>query len=205
MELQTETEKMILKAAREVFSEKGLAGARMQEIADKAGINKAMLHYYFRSKDKLFEQIFKEAFTEFWPEIEISILVSINVKEFLKHTMSKYIDLFIDKPYLPIFILTEVNSNPTRLEKLMKESGINPPIIIDYLKKRMSEGEIKEMNPYELLINIISLCIFPFAGRPLLSRMLFNGDMDAYNKIIEKRKQTLFEFLKPLIINNNNK
>lgn len=205
MELQTETEKIILKAARKVFSEKGLAGARMQEIADKAGINKAMLHYYFRSKDKLFEQIFKEAFTEFWPKIETSMLTSIRMEEFLQGAIHSYIDIFIDKPYLPIFILTEVNSNPERLENLLKESGVNPPIIVDYLKRKMVDGEIKKMNPHELLINIISLCVFPFAGRPLLSRLLFNGDANAYNKIMVQRKQSLFEFLKPLIINYSNK
>ncbi len=200
MELKSDTEKIILDAARSVFSEKGLAGARMQEIADKANINKAMLHYYFRSKDKLFERVFKEAFKEFWPEITKSILEPGSVEDFFKQAISSYVDLFMNKPYLPIFILSEVNSNPERIEHLIKEGGVQPHIIIDYLQGKMDQGLLKKMNPRELLVNLISLSIFPFAGRPLIERMIFKGDKEAVDLFLKERKRTIFEFLKPLII-----
>jgi len=203
MELKSDTEKIILDAARSIFSEKGLAGARMQEIADRANINKAMLHYYFRSKDKLFERVFKEAFREFWPEITKSILEATNVQDFLKRVISSYVDLFMDKPYLPIFILSEVNSNPDRIESLIKDGGVRPQIIVEYLQNKMDQGLIKKMNPKELLINVISLSIFPFAGRPLIERMVFNGDKEAIHSFLLARKHTIFEFLQPLIIENN--
>ncbi len=67
---KSDTEEQILKAARKLFENKGFNGARMQEIADEAGINKSLLHYYFRSKEGLFDQIFLEAFKDFWPSIE---------------------------------------------------------------------------------------------------------------------------------------
>ncbi len=202
MVLKSDTEKIILEAAREVFSEKGLAGARMQEIADRANINKAMLHYYFRSKEKLFDEIFKAAFAEFWPEVQYSLLASLDIEIFLERVLSSYIDLFMNKPYLPIFILSEVNRDPDRLEKLIKESGVNPIAIVNYLNKQMEQGILKKMNPKELLLNIISLSIFPFAGRPLISRMLFDGDDDDFKNVLQSRKQTLIDFLQPLIIKN---
>ncbi len=203
MELKSDTEKVILDAARSIFSEKGLAGARMQEIADRANINKAMLHYYFRSKDKLFERVFKEAFQEFWPQITKSILESGTVEDFLKRAIGSYVDLFMNKPYLPIFILSEVNSNPDRIESLIKEGGVQPQIIIEYLQDKMEQGLLKKMNPRELLVNVISLSIFPFAGRPLIERMIFNGDKESVNSFLKERKHTIFEFLKPLIIENH--
>ncbi len=203
MELKSDTEKTILEAARKVFTEKGLDGARMQEIADRANINKAMLHYYFRSKDKLFESVFTAAFYEFWPEITKSINESANVEDFLKRAISSYVDLFMDKPYLPIFILSEVNRSPDRLEFLIREGGVNPHLIVEYLKEQMDQGNLKSMNPKELLVNVISLCIFPFAGKPLIERMIFQGDKDSCKSFLQQRKQSIYEFLKPLIIANN--
>ncbi len=203
MEIKSDTEKLILEAARKVFTEKGLDGARMQEIADRANINKAMLHYYFRSKDKLFESVFKAAFNEFWPEITKSINESANVEDFLKRAISSYVDLFMDKPFLPIFILSEVNRTPDRLESLIREGGVNPHLIVEYLKEQMDLGKLKAMDPKELLVNVISLCIFPFAGKPLIERMIFQGDKESCESFLQERKKSIYEFLKPLIIANN--
>ncbi|MCW3787430.1 TetR/AcrR family transcriptional regulator [Plebeiibacterium sediminum] len=203
MEIKSDTEKLILEAARKVFTEKGLDGARMQEIADRANINKAMLHYYFRSKDKLFESVFKAAFNEFWPEITKSINESANVEDFLKRAISSYVDLFMDKPFLPIFILSEVNRTPDRLESLIREGGVNPHLIVEYLKEQMDLGKLKAMDPKELLVNVISLCIFPFAGKSLIERMIFQGDKESCESFLQERKKSIYEFLKPLIIANN--
>ncbi len=200
MDKHTETEKKILTAAREVFAEKGHDGARMQEIADRANINKAMLHYYFRSKEKLFESIFKEAFKEFWPEITRTLLESDNVREFLKRAIESYVELFMHKPYLPIFILTEVNRNPDRLEILLKDGGVKPYMIIEYLREQMEKGNLKQMDPRELLVNVISLTIFPFAGKPIIERMVFSNDKTVYNDFLKQRKQSVYTFLESLII-----
>ncbi len=202
MKGSTETEKIILQAARNVFAEKGHDGARMQEIADRAHINKAMLHYYFRSKEKLFERIFTEAFQEFWPVVAQAVSESKDVRDFVKNTIGNYVDMFITKPYLPIFILTEVNRNPERLETLLKEGGVNPKLLFDYLQSQMDLGTIKSMNPKELLVNVISLSIFPFAAKPLLERFTFNGDKMAVDAFLKARKDTVYEFIEPLIFLN---
>ena len=80
-EQELSTEKTILEAAKKVFLDKGFDGARMQEIADEAGINKALLHYYFRSKDKLFDAIFEEAFKQFLPNISDIMVSDISIEE----------------------------------------------------------------------------------------------------------------------------
>ncbi len=199
MEESTETEKIILQAARDVFAEKGHDGARMQEIADRANINKAMLHYYFRSKEKLFDRIFNEAFQEFWPVIARAVTESNDVRDFVKSTIGNYVDMFISKPYLPIFILSEVNRNPERLERLLKDGGVKPELLFNYLQKQMDLGKIKNMNPKELLVNIISLSIFPFAAKPLLERFTFNGDKKAAEVFLKERKVTVYKFIESLI------
>src|SRR5690348_15318513 len=106
------TEDKILAAAKKIFLKKGMAGARMQDIADEAGINKAMLHYYFRSKDKLFEQIFTEVASHFLPKI-IAILASERtVFEKIETFCTEYISQVMQTPYVPIFILNEINRQP---------------------------------------------------------------------------------------------
>ncbi len=195
----TVSEEAILTAARNVFIVKGMAAARMQEIADEAGINKAMLHYYFRSKDKLFERVFKEAFKDFWPNLELQLKEATDVKVFLKTVIASYIDLFLEKPFLPNFIISEINNNPERLEVLMRETGVRPLILLSYLEEQIKLGTIQATTARELMVNIISMCIFPFAARPLMSRMIFNNDQEAFNLFLLNRKETIFQTISQLI------
>ena len=110
--IHTETEKSILKAAKLVFYKKGLAAARMQEIADEANINKAMLHYYFRSKQKLFEAVFIQAFRELAPLLNTIFNSDKPIFEKIRDFVDSYITFVTDNPYLPTFIIQEVNINP---------------------------------------------------------------------------------------------
>src|SRR6476646_10827126 len=113
------TEKKILAAAKKIFLKEGMAGARMQDIADGAGINKALLHYYFRSKEKLFEMIFKEAIKEFLPKINLIFESDKDLFEKIEMFCKEYIDQIRKTPYLPVFILNEVNQQPEALIKKM--------------------------------------------------------------------------------------
>ncbi|TAJ13188.1 TetR/AcrR family transcriptional regulator [Marinilabiliaceae bacterium JC017] len=189
------TEEKILKAARQVFTEKGMAGARMQEIADKAGINKAMLHYYFRSKEKLFDRVFKEAFGLFWPRVDQYLQTTTDLKTLLKAIVTSYIDVLIDQPFLPIFILNELHRNPDHLKRLFFETGVDPTQLLEIIKGEMAAGNIVEMDPRELLVNILSLSLFPFAARPLVSRILWDNDQESYVAFLKERKNTVYEFI----------
>lgn len=183
------TEERILEAAKHVFLAKGLDGARMQDIANEAGINKAMLHYYYRSKDKLFEQIFTEVASHFLPKI-IAILASEKtIFEKIETFCNEYIDQVIQTPYVPIFILNEINRQPEAfLKKVLGER--KPPVeaLIKQLEKEAKQGIIKKTDPLELLINLLALCAFPFVARPVI-QLIGGKDRKQFNEMMEKRKK----------------
>src|SRR3954463_1613260 len=129
-------EQKILEAAKQVFFDKGMHGARMQDIADKAGINKAMLHYYFRSKEKLFEKIFTEVAGHFLPRIATILASENSVLEKIDTFCAEYISQVMQTPYVPIFILNEINRQPEAfLNKVL--GGKKPPFekFLKQLKK----------------------------------------------------------------------
>ncbi len=189
------TEEKILHAAQSVFTQKGMDGTRMQEIANEAGINKALLHYYFRSKQKLFEAIFSKVFSQIFPDIKSLIYSEKHIGEKLGIFIEKYIDLLMRNPFLPTFILKEVHRDPDFLASVIKKQGINPADILQLLEKEMENGNIRKMNPRDLMINILSLSIFPFASKPLMQIMFFNDDKKAYKEFLVKRKETVKTFV----------
>ncbi len=189
------TEEKILNAAQTVFTQKGMDGTRMQEIADEAGINKALLHYYFRSKQKLFEAIFSKVFSQIFPDIKSLIYSEKPIDEKLGVFIEKYIDLLMRNPFLPTFILKEVNRDPEFLASVIKKQGINPADILQLLEKEMEKGQIRKMDPRDLMINILSLSIFPFASRPLMQIMFFSNDKKAYKEFLVQRKETVKSFV----------
>ncbi|NOY96999.1 MAG: TetR/AcrR family transcriptional regulator [Chlorobi bacterium] len=189
------TEQKIMDAAHTVFLKKGMDGARMQEIANEAGINKALLHYYFRTKQKLFEAIFKQIFKDSFPIIRKTLLSDIPIREKMDLFIDSYINLLSKNPFLPAFLLKEIHRDPEFFANVIKGSGINPSEILAMLEKEMGKGNIRKMNPCDLITNIIALSVFPFAAKPLLSIMLFNGDQKAYKIFLQERRETVKEFI----------
>ena len=108
-------EEKILAAAHKVFTTKGMNGARMQDIADEAGINKALLHYYFKDKDKLFETIFVVEAQRFFPKITMIFQSDAPLFEKIENFVSEYIDEMQENPYLPWFVINEMNRDPEKL------------------------------------------------------------------------------------------
>lgn len=189
----TETE--ILIAAKEIFQQKGMAGARMQEIADKAKINKALLHYYYRSKQLLFEAVFKSAFSLLAPQLNKVLNDDCDLFEKIRKFTENYVSFVIKHPYLPNFVVQELNKNPEFVQKLRSEK--NFPSIEKFklqVSDAINQGIIKPIEAEQLFINIISLNIFPFIGEPLLMALV-NVDKESYNKILENRKTEVAEFI----------
>ncbi|GAA4770205.1 MULTISPECIES: TetR/AcrR family transcriptional regulator [Flavobacterium] len=189
----TETE--ILIAAKEIFQQKGMAGARMQEIADKAKINKALLHYYYRSKQLLFEAVFKSAFSLLAPQLNKVLNDDSDLFEKIRKFTENYVSFVIKHPYLPNFVIQELNKNPEFVQKLRSEK--NFPSIEKFklqVSDAINQGIIKPIEAEQLFINIISLNIFPFIGEPLLMALV-NMDKESYNKILENRKTEVAEFI----------
>lgn len=189
------TEDKILTAAQTVFIRKGMDGARMQEIANEAGINKALLHYYFRTKEKLFEAIFKKVFSKILPNLMDMVNSAEPFETKLTRFVENYIDLLQKNPFLPTFILKEMNRDPGFLASLIKASGVQPELLFAMFEREMAAGKIRRMDPRDLLINILSLSIFPIASKPLMSIMFFENNRTAYDAFIESRKKTVKEFI----------
>ncbi|EGV45080.1 TetR/AcrR family transcriptional regulator [Bizionia argentinensis JUB59] len=189
------TELQILEAAKNVFQAKGMDGARMQEIADAASINKAMLHYYFRSKQLLFEAVFKNAFAMLAPQLNIILNDESSIEDKVKNFTSSYISFIIKHPYLPNFIIQELNRNPAFLQKIQENSTL---LNIDKFKKRVeleiSQDILKPISGEQLFINILALNIFPFVAKPLIKA--FTKEDDAgFKKLMKDRRTEVSEFI----------
>ncbi len=189
------TEKQILNAAKNVFQTKGMDGARMQEIADKARINKAMLHYYFRSKQLLFEAVFKNAFSLLAPQLNAILNDESSIEDKIKNFTSNYISFIIKHPYLPSFIIQELNRNQDFILKLKDNKGFPN---LDKFKKQVDEevkkNIIKPISAEQLFINILALNIFPFVAKPLIMA-LTNADSKVYKQLMEDRKIEVANFI----------
>lgn len=177
------TEEKIFDAATAIFEEKGLAAARMQDIADRAKINKALLHYYFRSKERLFEAVFDKLSEKMFKKFAAIFEEDLPFEEKIRYFFREHISFLIKNPKLPLFILTEVNHNPELLEKFL--SRIN----MENIKTKMS-GDLNTRIPEELIphlmVSIVSLSIFPIAAEPIIRGILKEQGID-YNRFIEER------------------
>ncbi len=189
--LSQEMEDKIMLAATRIFVLKGKAGTSMQDIAVEAGINRTLLNYYFRSKDNLFEQVFTKIFSRFLPAIVNTLTSDMPVSRRLENFIDYYFTMLIENPVIPLFILQELTSNPQRLINLLKSGGLNANIILKSLEQEMEQGNIRRMDPKEIMVNFMSLIIFPFAARKIIEEMIFSGDVDAYSNFLLQRKENL--------------
>lgn len=195
----------IMHAARKVFVRKGLTGARMQEIADEAGINKSLLHYYFSSKEKLYEMILREAFVTIQAEVFPLLKGEEELFEKLRLFSDKYISFLQENDYIVNFIIAEINRDPKRLVDLFKSNDLEPPqTLVLQIKEEAAKGRIKDTDPFQFVLNVLSLCVFPFIGRPIFQGIFGMGE-SAYDELIERRKKEVPELLiSSLVINENN-
>ena len=189
MEGNINTEQHILETARIVFMQNGYDGTTMQMIADEARINKSLLHYYYRSKEKLFKQIFEKVFIKFIPHLGVIFMSDMSMEEKIHAFANRYIDVFIENPLIPIFVMQELSKNPDHLTELIKDAGINPGIMLGKIEQMLEDEGISMQDPRHFFVNLIGLCIFPFAARPLIQRMIFNNNQDDYNTFLQERKK----------------
>lgn len=195
MQKDRSTEERILDAAKKVFISKGMAGARMQDIADEAGINKALLHYYFRSKDKLFEVIFMETVARFVPRVNEIMNCDLSWQDKIGTFSDEYIEKVIANPFLPLFVMNEMHKQPK--EFLKKMWGGDKPRLEKFvlqITKAIEAKEIRPINPSQLIMNIMALCVFPFIGKPLLQIAAGINDKEFF-ALMEERKKLVPQFI----------
>jgi len=193
------TEQKIREVARKHFYEKGLAGARMQEIADEVGINKAMLHYYFTSKEHLFRAVFLEALHEVLPVMVNALLEEAPFEEKLEKLVSAHIDLYLKNPFVPGFIVHEINLDPEMLFEIIFtrkgiEKGTVQAVLARVLDEEFARGCIRRTDPRQFIMDIYSLTAFPFIGRTLFANM-FDTSEKAIEELMLTRKKHVTEVL----------
>ena len=194
------TEQRILEAAEDVFHEKGYDGARMQEIAEQAGINKGLLHYYFKTKDKLFEAIFSAALNRMISRILSILELEIPLDQKIDLIVDQYMGMLMKNPALPRFVLNELNKNPDQFiekhfKKDVKEAFAN---FSESVQKEAEKGVIKQIDGRMLFMNMISMIIFPFVGRPLI-QVVLGADNAEFKQIMQERKEHIKKFIKDAI------
>jgi len=195
-ESDKQTEDKIFEAATDVFVEKGMDGARMQDIATHAGINKALLHYYFRTKDQLFNAVFemiaRKIFKKFAPVFDENLTLEEKIRFFFK----EHIAFLQANPRLPGFLLNEVNRNPERIKKLLKTVDFDSfwLKLYDQHKEEFNRYNITKAKMPQLMISIAALSVFPFAARGILEGILERTGLD-FNEYMEERKEFAADFV----------
>jgi AcrR family transcriptional regulator len=191
------TKATILDAAKEVFMQKGYTGTRTQEIADKAGINKAMLHYYYGNKEKLFRVILTEAIQLIAPMIIRSLSSDKDVRGKLEDLVTNHIAILLDRPHLPMFVMHELSQNQGKFITEMVAGEQIQPVMLGFFQQVVEEGEagiIRKVNPIHLLINVMSMTVFPFVMRPIISSIA-QLPVIGYRTVLEERAAQTIEFV----------
>ena len=192
-------EERILDAAHRVFLRRGSAGARTQEIADEAGVNKALLHYYFRTKERLAAAVFQRAATKLMPPVIATLASDHELEIKIARVIDIELDVLLEHPYLPGYIISELTHNPARARELIAAlAGVSvdelAPRLFDTLSRqiraRVREGRMRAIAPDQFMLNLLSLCIFPFAARPMVQAILNLDDAD-FARLVARRKRDL--------------
>lgn len=192
MEQPLSTEELIKEAAKKVFVRSGYAGARMQEIADEAGINKALLHYYYRSKEKLFEVVFMEVFARLLPQINSILTSDQGILDKLDAVVEKYVLTIREHPHLPLFVVHELSQNPERMIARI-QGQMQPPdlaILFQNVQTAVEKGEIRPVHPVHLVLNVLAMCVFPFIARPMLKAVAMIDDQQFEFLMQDRIKET---------------
>ncbi len=193
------TEEKIKEAARKVFTKKGFAATRTRDIAEEAGINLALLNYYFRSKEKLFDLVMLENMQQFLMGLKgILYNEQTSLDEKIEIVVENYINLLKSHPDLPLFILSEIKANP---DKFAANIGVRDILMNSFFIKQLAKATKGKIKPVHILVNILGLTVFPFVARPLLKNVASLNTND-FNNLMEERKKLIPVWIKQMILNS---
>jgi AcrR family transcriptional regulator len=193
------TEEKIKQAARRLFTEKGFDAVRTRDIAEEAGINLALLNYYFRSKEKLFDIIMIENFQQFVQQL-IPILGDENLPldEILVKVTGSYIDMLKHNPDLPFFIMNEMRSDSTKLQFVREKMADVRAAFIKRVEETLVKGKINRAALGHMMMNFMGLIIFPFVAQPILMKVNKFSKKE-FDEMMEERKELVPIWLKAIM------
>ena len=193
------TEEKIKKAALTLFTKKGFAATRTRDISEEAGINLALLNYYFRSKEKLFELVMSEILQNFFKAITLIFNdKNTSLDEKVKTFVNNYTELLKQRPDLPLFIFHELKLNPEKLATKMGVNEVFKSFFFQQLQQEIESGKIKNIHPLHYVINMIGMSVFPFIAAPLLKH-LAGIDAKNFDILIDQRKTLVPEWMKGIM------
>jgi AcrR family transcriptional regulator len=194
------TEEKIKAAARKVFHNKGYAGTKTRDIAEEAGINLALLNYYFRSKEKLFEIVMFETMRDFFQSLaSVFNNPETSFEQKLSMVVENYITLLSREPEIPLFIMSEIRSNPELLvEKMNVREMILNSVFGQQMKQLMAQKNIPEHKFVHLIMNFIGLTVFPFVARPIV-KSIGNINDEQFYGLMQERKTLIPVWVKAIL------
>jgi TetR/AcrR family transcriptional regulator len=191
------TEQHIKDTARHIFLKEGKMLATTQEIADAAGVNRTLLHYYFRSRDMLFNIVFTEALTKLREQLHEVISSKVEFRQKVEKLLDVFYRDLTELPYLETFITLQLNQEPHKYEDMFIHIPGGKERIKDFLKEiqlEMEKGTIPVMKPINYFISIFALMAYPYVARPVFKNM-FDLSEAAYNKLLPERKEIILSLL----------
>lgn len=192
------TKARILKAAHTVFVRQGTHRANLKDVAEEADVNQALLHYYFSDKETLADTVFETVASEFFPKMKAILTSERSIEDKVKTFVPKYIELIEENPYLPSYVVGELNQNPEEMKERVRGMGLVPfeglDTLDEQLQERAAEGSMRAISAEQFVVNLLSLCVFPFVGRPLIEAVMGMTDED-FDDFITERKESIPEFV----------
>jgi AcrR family transcriptional regulator len=195
---EVNTEQIILEAAEAEFLEKGYGNAKTVAIAQRAGVSHSMLHYYFRTKEQLFQKIFKEKVQGFTQVFSVVFEQNTDFKEILKRIIETQFNFVAQNSQLPLFIIREILSNKENREWAIKTlfPHLFPFLstIEKMLNTEITKGTIRPIAIQNLLMNILSLNISTFIALPVLKENL-HLDNEMLENFLNERCESNVQFI----------
>lgn len=194
------TEEKIKNAARLMFHTKGYAATKTRDIAEEAGINLALLNYYFRSKEKLFELVMSESLMRFMKTIlEVFNNETTSLDTKIEKLADNYIDVLTDQPDIPLFVLSEIRNDSEKfISKLNAKEGLMSSYFIKQFQQAVKEERIAPIHPLHFIMNLMGLVVFPFVASPIL-KSLGNMKQEDFNNMMQQRKTMIPKWINAIL------
>jgi TetR/AcrR family transcriptional regulator len=195
-------EQAILQAAEQLFLKKGFALTSTTEIAEVAGCNQALIHYYFRTKERLFEAIFEKKAALFFSNIIEITDSSMSFEDTLRRTIEAHFEMLRANQQLPFFLVNELTTNPSRIETLKKIVG--PRIgevyarVSRWFAEEASKGSIRPIDPFDLIYSVVTLNVGAFLAAPIVKNARGIDDSSFERYLDERREANVDLILKSL-------
>jgi AcrR family transcriptional regulator len=196
-----DVESRILEAATTVFIQKGLSGASMQDIANEAGISRTSLHYYYRSKDKLFEKVFEHVVGALISQQRYVINADMPLVEKMNLFVDHTLNFLLDNPGSVSFLVHELNATPERMIELIISRNLDIEKLKIQIAAEIKNNRRSEFDAAQFWASLIGMCIMPFVAKPMIVRFFLDESEEQFREFIHNRKQHILDFLMKYIKN----